>query len=843
MPALPAPIAASRTARLSQRHATRLSRASRAGVAALVLGAGLGLGLPGAALGQQAAPRVTASEGSPEALEGRPVAGVELIGLRTVDRTLVTNQLRTAVGQPLSLETVRGDIRRLQLLGQFAEISAVYRVQADRSVVVEFRVNEAPVVAAVDLVGNRQIADQDIIEVVRGSVSLIAGVPRDEYRINQARRAIENLYRERGFYQVQVFVDESELETDNTIIFRIREGDRLKVTDIRFEGNESVPLSVLRAELDTRVAGIFNRGVLDESVLDADVAAIIAAYRNRGYLDVRASRSVQIAGNNREAIVTFLIDEGPLFTVRNIEFTSADLSRSEALAAHNHGLVHFTPEQLAALLPVKPGDAYAVRDVQAAFNQIRDAYRQLGFIDARVTATEVRDLDTNQVDLRLVVREGPRFKTGLVVIAGNELTKSKVVRRDVAVSPEGWLDATGVDETERLLRQRQLFAVDPRVPTPAARIQPENPAFPGYRDVLVEVQETNTGRLSFGAAVDSDAGLIGGISLQQRNFDLADTPDSFDELLRGRVFRGAGQVFNLSLQPGTRFSTYLVSLADPALFETPYGASGTLFYQTRDYRRYDEDRFGGRLRVARRFGTQWQGGISLRADSIELTDIETKAPVDVFEVEDRHLLTGIALDLTRTTVDDFFRPTRGTRTEMSVEQVGALGGDYSYTKLNFDHTFFLPIVEDVLGRTTVLSVKTQVGLVPQKDEVPIYDRFFLGGRTFRGFDFRGVGPVGIRNDTGEPGREIVGGQFMFFFGAQVERPVFQDFMSVVGFIDSGTIDEDVDFSRYRVSAGVGLRLYIPQLGQAPLAFDFGFPIVKEDTDRERIFSFSLALPF
>ncbi|MGP1345184.1 MAG: outer membrane protein assembly factor BamA [Phycisphaerales bacterium] len=820
---------------------------------AIVLSAGLGVSLAGVALGQDgsgggaAGGAVGIPGGGPgsqgEALEGRVVAGVRIEGLKTVDETLVRNQIRTAVGQPLMLETVQGDVRRMQLLGQFAEISAAYLVQPDLSVVVEFRVREAPVVMSVDLVGNRQITDQAIAEVVRGSVSLIEGVPRDEFRINQARRAIEDLYRERGFYQVQVFVDESELETDNTIIFRIREGDRLRVTGIRFEGNDSVPETVLRPLLETKQANLLERGVLDEPTLDGDVAELLRAYRDRGFLDVRASRRVQIAPNNREAIVTFLIDEGPLYTLRDVEIVSGDIAREEALGAVRNGLVHFTPEQLRALLPAKPGDAFAVSEIEDAYERVRDAYRQLGFVDAQVVATQVRDLERARVDLRLSVREGRRFKTGLVVITGNTLTKSKVIRRQVAVAPDQWLDETGVRMTERRLRERQLFAVDPQLPTPAAKVQGENPAFPGYRDVLVEVEETNTGRLSFGAAVDSDAGLTGGILLTQRNFDLADTPESFDEFFRGRSFRGAGQTFNLSLQPGTQVSTYSISISEPSLFETQYGASGAVYYREREFDEFEEERYGTRLRLGRRFGTQWQGGVSVRFDSVELGNIDASAPVDIFEVEDRNLLTGLGFDLTRTTVDDFFRPTRGTRTELSVEQVGLLGGDFDYTSLNAEHTFFLPILEDVLGRTTVLSFKTASSWVPQEGEVPIYERFNLGGRTFRGFDFRGIGPVGIRNDTGLPGDDQVGGQWMFFFGTQVERPVWRDLISVVGFVDTGTVEEDIDFSNYRVSAGFGLRFYIPQLGQAPLAFDFGFPLVKESTDEEEIFSFSLALPF
>ena len=66
---------------------------------------------------------------------------------------------------------------------------------------------------------------------------------------------------------------------------------------------------------------------------------------------------------------------------------------------------------------------------------------------------------------------------------------------------------------------------------------------------------------------------------------------------------------------------------------------------------------------------------------------------------------------------------------------------------------------------------------------------------------------------------------------------------MVMFVDSGTVEESVGFDDYRASVGTGLRLHIPQLGQAPLAFDFGFPVVKQDSDREKAFSFSLQLPF
>ncbi len=336
---------------------------------------------------------------------------------------------------------------------------------------------------------------------------------------------------------------------------------------------------------------------------------------------------------------------------------------------------------------------------------------------------------------------------------------------------------------------------------------------------------------------------MGAIRLNQRNFDLFDVPDSFDELIRGRAFRGAGQTFDLALQPGLEVSTYSLSISEPALFESDYGMTVTGFFRQREYNEFDEERFGGRVRVARRFGTRWVGGASVRVESIELSDIDESEPVDFFEVEDQNVLTTLSLDLARTTADSRFRPTRGTRTEFQVDQYGAFGGDFDFTRLNAEHSVFLTIDRDEFDRPTVLTLSTLVGWIPQEDESPVYERFYLGGRSFRGFDFRGIGPVGVRQDTGEVGNDQVGGDFLFFAGVEVQRPIWEDFVAAVAFVDTGTLNETISLSNYRVSVGVGVRLFLPQFGQAPLAFDFGFPIVSEDTDDEQLFSFAVDIPF
>ena len=765
--------------------------------------------------------------------DGLRISEIRINGLERVSDSFARNQVRSAVGRPFDSAVVQEDLKRLERLGQFREISADVILTSAETIVIEFDVIESPIVADVAWEGNSQLSEDEIAQVIRSSVTILPGVPLDEYQIGRGQREIEKLYRGRGFYQVEVTIDESELDDGGLVIYKIREGERVAVTAIRFDGNDHFEAKRLRPSVSTKKRGLFNAGPLDETLLRSDVNSIIDFYRDNGFLDVRGSYEIQPSPNGKEAIITFVVDEGPRYTLRDISVLKLDASGEQAETAV------FAPEQIRGLLSIKPGDVFGAREIQVSIRAIENAYLQLGYADVRVNQQSLRDPDHPLVDLRIVVLEGQRFRTGLVIIQGNDLTQQKVVRRRVENQPDRWLDAKKTREAERNLRFSQLFLPQ----AVAVTVQPEDPENPGYRDVLVQVAETNTGSVNFGVSANTDFGVVGAISLNQRNFDIADSPDSFDEFIRGRAFRGAGQQFSIGAQPGNERSVYSVNFAEPALFESEYGLQTGAFFREREFDDYEEDRIGGSIRLGRSFGTRWTGGIVLRAEQIDIHTIDDDAPVDLFEVEGDSTLSSIGFELTRTTLDSVFRPTSGTRTRISVDQFGVLGGDYDFTRFNVSHGLYLTVDEDFLGRETVLAIETRAGYIPQDDESPIFERFYLGGRSFRGFDFRGIGPVGIRNDTGTPGEDQVGGDFSFFLGLEIQKPIFRDQIAMVAFVDSGTVSDDISFDEYRVAVGMGLRLFIPQFGQAPLAFDFAFPIVDEETDEDRLFSFSFDLPF
>ena len=809
----------------------------------------------------------------PLAFDGRPVREIVIqkpvvkdgaLSYEPLDaeiEELARRNIRLERGRPYRQVVATEDVTRLNRLGRFRRIESRVQLLDDGSVTVFFDLQPQPIVKDVQVVGNTKFKDSKIAE----QVEVVVGTPVDRLVLDRAARRIEDMYRKKGYYLAQVTWDEKELEEQGIVLFRVREGERVKIAEIRYSGNLTYQPDELGSTVKSREAfPLLKTGQIDDEQLEADTRGLIEFYRDRGYLDVEVAPSVQMAPNGREAIVTFEISEGRLYTLREVRVIYPDLSRefeTEEEARAGAGPLErvirdpfnprgwlvcsdglFSAEQVIGLMSVKPGDAYSLKKINESVDAIRDAFGQMGYADAAVRRYDPRSTQTPEVDLLLTIREGPRYKTGVIEIQGNDLTKGNVIRRQIEVKPDRPLDMSAIEESERQITQTRLFdsGGSPVKITP----QRTDAQDPQYRDVLVEVTETNTGALGFGVVTSSDAGLAGSISLTQRNFDLTDTPDTASELFTGRAFRGAGQTFRLEAMPGTEVQTYSISLADPYVFDSDYSASVSAFYRNRDYSEYDEERYGTRLGFGRRFGTRWNGALNMRLESVELSDIDSDQPTEVFEFADQAYVSGVGFSLTRSTYDNTFRPSKGTRVVLSAEQVGLLGGDYDFTKLGAEYTTYFKIKEDALGRKTILSLNLLTNYIPQdRGDVPVYERYYLGGRSFRGFEFRTVSPKGIRADNGEPSDDPVGGLWSFFAGAEVKQPVFGDMVSVVGFVDSGTVLIEPGFEDYRVAVGLGLRLYIPQLSPFDLAFDFGFPIVKADGDEDQLFSFSIDLPF
>jgi outer membrane protein insertion porin family len=165
------------------------------------------------------------------------------------------------------------------------------------------------------------------------------------------------------------------------------------------------------------------------------------------------------------------------------------------------------------------------------------------------------------------------------------------------------------------------------------------------------------------------------------------------------------------------------------------------------------------------------------------------------------------------------------------EFYGALGGDYTFQKFTLGYDHYFTLAEDLLDRKTVLALRGNVGYITG-DSV-FFERFYGGGiGSVRGFEFRGISPrQGLDDDP-------IGGDFSITGTAEIGFPLYGESLRGVVFTDVGKVEEDWDVGKLRSSAGAGIRLVLPFLGQIPVAVDVAFPITKDDEDETQFFSFS-----
>jgi len=814
-----------------------------------------------------------------QTLADRPIAKVTFQGLSRVSEREVLNNIRVAAGQPFESAAVRQDVATLYRLGQFDTVDAIATVLPDGSIELAYVLVEQPIVRDLQVVGNKLLSDQELRKVI----PLYAGGPRDDFLLEQAVTRIKDLYRKRGHYLAEVTVDETRLKETGILILRIVEGPRIKVKELEFVGNASFTARELAAEIKTQTAvPLFVKGELDEDRLIDDVAAVDKYYKDRGFVDVRVDRRIEVSTDSKEAKVVFVISEGRRYRLRSVVFEGRGGEGPKPLGV-------FEERQLEDLLFIHPGDIYSRLKIDKSIASVRDSYYLLGHVEVDINDRTVRVGEEPEVDLVLSILEGPRTIAGLVNIQGNFLTKDKVVRRLVRIQPGRVLDGRELDRSKERVQATQLFndvritvqrpredeqdALDlpqsaatdaasaageqktpdsktpdsktPEQKTPEQKTADERTALvrTQVRDILAEVKERNTGSVNFGVGLGTDSGVFGEISVNQRNFDIDDTPESLDELIAGRAFRGAGQQFSMAIAPGNEVSNFSIDFLEPHLFETDYSFRVSPFYRLRLYEDYNENRASLPLSLSRRLGDFWTVGVNSALTWVKLDNFDPDTPVEVFEDRGPTTLASIGFNIKRTDVDRQFRPSRGSALDFSVNQFASLDTVDPFTVFKAGYTQFFTVSEDFLGRRSTLRVAADAGYIV--GDAPVYESFYLGGRTFRGFQFRTISPKSRANIDPliPPSNDPIGGSWLFSLGTQYEQPIFQNSFAGVAFIDSGTVTDEVGFDQYRVSVGIGLRLYIPQFGPAPLAFDFAVPLMKQDTDETQVFSFSAEIPF
>jgi outer membrane protein insertion porin family len=397
----------------------------------------------------------------------------------------------------------------------------------DGEVTVTFTVVEKPEVQAIEFEGNRKYKEKDLLKELDFSV----GDLLDRFAVNQGRENILRKYREAGYGDAEVEVDQDLLKSEQRVLYRIVEGGRIKVRRILFEGNETFSARELKGKIATKTyIWIFRTGAYDPDQVRQDEASLEKFYRDKGFLDVRVSSRLDFSDDRKDLTITFTIFEGTRYRIRNVNVRGNQV---------------FTNEEILNEMRLLPEDYWDQETLDLSIKAITTLYGEDGYIYAEVVPERVFVADEpGYVNLNVSIVENEQVSVGRIVIRGNARTKDKVARRELEYYPEELYNITKVKKSEQNLRETAYFS--------DVTISPVGEE-PSVRDSMVELVENDqTTRLLFGFGVGSNSGLVGQFVIENRNFDIADWPRSFGELFRGRAFRGAGQTLDPAVAGRTR---------------------------------------------------------------------------------------------------------------------------------------------------------------------------------------------------------------------------------------------------------------------------------------------------
>ncbi len=758
-----------------------------------------------------------------EDASGELVSEIRIQGNEITSTSAVLTWIRTRVEAPYDEMVVREDERRLLNTSRFESVVAT-KTSTPRGVIVTFLVVEKPLVEGVTFEGNKAYDSEDLA----GDLMFSEASPLNQFNVDAGRQALLTRYRSEGYHFASVEVDKGEMETQRRVVYRIVEGPQVYVRSIRFEGRKYFSHIKLRQRVGvSRRYWPIIEGHIDIEQIDRDVLILRGLYLDKGFLDVQVGRLIDFSADKTSAIVTFVIDEGPRFRVDKILF---------------EGNTVFSGNELARRMRLGQGEFLTAEDLQFDLKALKATYGEMGYVDARVESAKrfrapnaevpawASGLDEASalLDLVIRVRENDQYRVGNVDVRGNSITQGRIIRRDLRFYPEQLLNTEAVEESRNRLMETRLFD--------DVKITPLAADSTVVRNVLVQVEEARTAEFVVGAGFNSNAGVVGTVSLTERNFDIFNWPTSWDELFSGRAFRGAGQTMRIVAEPGLEMMRFHINWFEPALFDKPYSLGMKAFAFMRERESYDEERYGGVVSVGHRFRNRWYGEISTRLESVRIDNIDKDdSPSELFDDAGTALLAGPKFTLVRDRTDSRWMPSDGDRFRISYEHIL---GDYEFGRMVGDYRIYRTLYVDAIDRKHILAARISSGGI--FGDAPIYERFYGGGiGSVRGFDYRGISPRSKDANNDDP----IGGDFQFFVGAEYGFPLVGDQLRGVVFVDSGTVERNFEISTYRASAGVGLRWIIPMMGPVPMSLDFAFPLNKDKDDDTQLVSFTVGWTF
>ena len=753
---------------------------------------------------------VAAQEVAPPAASQQPASPVykvgtvkvKFIGTAIVNEQVVRANMQVREGSDLDSTMIDRDIRSLYKTGLFELIEMKQEPAYGNTINLVVELTSKFRVLSIRFDGNKQIKSSRLEKEIKTKPN----TSLDERQVKDDAEKLRAYYQKSGYNQVSVnySIERNRATSFGTVIFKIKEGPKVRVALVKFTGNTHVKSKRLISEMETRKWNWFSwltdTGVFKDEKFEDDLDKLRDFYREQGYLDVEIPQekvTFDYPKKNR-LILTIAITEGRRYRIGDISIMGSKL-HPEAL--------------LKRILRQKSGSVFSPSRIDKDRERLEEFYGRDGHLDTQVQIVRKSNITTGNIDLIYQVNESDKFTVESIVIEGNSKTKSTVILRELTLGP-GDVFNTVFEKISRLRLENTRFFDD-------VSVTPQDTNIPGRRNLRIAVKEGRTGNLTFGAGFSSLERASVFAEVSQSNFDLFN---------RRSLFQGDGQKFRLRLQLGQRSNEAVLTFEEPWLFQRELALGFSLFRTSSDYNSayYREVDAGASVYLRKRLFELVEGTLSYSYEVITISDISTAADSTIQSLAGDNTVSRVSFTLLRDTRDKIINTTQGNYFTGTVAVAGGvLGGSENDYRLEFKGSQFFQVFET---QTQVLSLIGRLGVIQnfgKSTDVPYYSKFYLGGpTTLRGFEYNDVSPRDGSN-AGIP----IGGKSYGFFSAEYSLDIVSPVRFAV-FYDAGFVNvKAYDFSpgHYNDNFGVGLHLFV---AGSPLALDFGIPITTDKFNKK-----------
>ncbi len=771
------------------------------------------LGTQVAALAASAPP---GQQGAPQQPQTFKVAAVTIkfVGTANVNEQVVRANMQIREGGEFDEVILDRDIRSLYRTGLFEFIEVKQEAVNPQTFNLVIEVTPKFRVLAVKFEGNQKVKSSRLEKEAK----VKANQALDERQIKEDQEKLREYYQKAGYNQVSISytIERDRVGGFGTVIFKIKEGAKVKISDIKFVGNKNVTARKLRGVIETKKWWMFSwltgSGRFKDDQFEDDLDKLRDSYRELGFLDVDIPQDKVLFNypTPDKLVLVINITEGRQYRVGEISFTGNKL---------------FDSALLKRVVRQKTGVVFVPSKLDKDRERLDDFYGKDGYLDTRVSLTRKPNLGTGAIDVEYKIVESEKFNVESIVIEGNTKTKSTVILRELVLGPGDVFSTVLMKISQLRLENTRFFE--------STNVAPQETNIPGRRNMRISVHEGRTGNLTFGAGFSSLERATLFAEVSQSNFDLFN---------RRSFFQGDGQKFRLRMQLGSLSSEVVLSFEEPWLFQKQLGLGFSIFRTSSEYNStfYSQIQTGFEVYLRKHLFELWNGRLSYTYEIFNINNISPSASAIIRALEGSNASSSIGLQLERDTRDKIINTTSGNRVEVNMKFAGGpLGGskiNNNYS-LEFRGSQFFPVFET---QTQVLALIARGGVVQNfgdATDVPYYNKWYLGGpTTLRGFEFREVSP---RDAFNEP----IGGKTYGFFSAEYSLDIVSPIRFAI-FYDAGFVNRgayDFNPANYNDNFGFGLRLFV---AGAPLSLDFGIPITATKENRKgNQFNFSFGTRF